>query len=130
MAEFTITMAQVSPKSKDDGAMDAKAILQMRREMKGVFGWKKDYGKLTSTDAAKKKREDAEVLADRFIRNCALAFGADAAVFDKMMAEFDKIRKDFGWKEDYGKLTSTAKASEKREEAERKAEDMLARMSS
>mmetsp|Transcript_36947 Transcript_36947/g.66456 ORF Transcript_36947/g.66456 Transcript_36947/m.66456 type:complete len:211 (+) Transcript_36947:231-863(+) len=109
--------------------MDVKTILQLRREMKVVFGWKSDYGKLTNTKDGRKNRFIAEAKADRFIRNCCYTVGGDVAMFDKVFAEFERVRNDFGWKEDFGKLTSTAKAAKKREEAERKAEDVLANMS-
>ena len=87
-----------------------------------------DYGKLTSTDDGKRKGAVAEAQADRFIRNCCVAFRGNLDAFDKMMAEFKKLREDFGWKKYYGKLTTTAKAAGKREEAEIKAEEALAKM--
>mmetsp|Transcript_4419 Transcript_4419/g.9557 ORF Transcript_4419/g.9557 Transcript_4419/m.9557 type:complete len:139 (-) Transcript_4419:283-699(-) len=96
--------------------MDAKTILQLRREMRAMY-----YAK-----GGKKNRAIAEAEADRFIRSCCNAFGGDAAACDKILAEFDAVRKDFGWKEDYGKLTPTGKAAKKRERAESKAENVLA----
>ena len=60
MPEFTISMAEAAPEPAVGGSRDAKAILQMRCEMKAVLDWKMDYGKLTSHDVGKKKRADAE----------------------------------------------------------------------
>ena len=70
MPEFTISVAEASPEPAVGGSMVANAILLMKCEMKAVFGWKMDYGKLTSHDVGKKNRVDAEFQADSLIRNC------------------------------------------------------------
>lgn len=76
---------------------DAKAILQLRHEMKSVFGWQLGYGKLTSTPEALKKSADAEVHADRFVSNYCVAMNENAGPFAKRTLE---------WMENYDKITS------------------------
>mmetsp|Transcript_7981 Transcript_7981/g.10425 ORF Transcript_7981/g.10425 Transcript_7981/m.10425 type:complete len:132 (-) Transcript_7981:1311-1706(-) len=130
MTEFTISLASPdAAKPSSSGSLNASAILKLRREMRDVFGWQEDYGKLTSSSDASQKREKAERQADSFVRNCCIAFGGDTKSFDQMIAEFDRVKEDFGWKTNYGKLTFTKSALKKRAEAEEKAENVLQKMS-
>eukprot|EP00756_Hemistasia_phaeocysticola_P014165 Hpha_TRINITY_DN15325_c3_g1::TRINITY_DN15325_c3_g1_i1::g.87821::m.87821 len=85
------------------------------------FGWQANYGMTTSTEAANKKRAEAEAAADQWFfaqlgRRCA-----QGQMFLSMRAYFDNAKAELGWKENYGKLTSTDEANKKRHEAESKA---------
>lgn len=131
MTEFTISIASAadSYETSDPPSMDAPTILKLKREIRAVMGWKEDYGKLTSSSDGAAKRDNPEAKATALIKNCCVAFGGDTDTMDKMLVEFDGLKKDFGWKENNGKPTSTKKGLQKRIEAEVKAENALKKMS-
>lgn len=124
---FSISIA-VESSELEDKRFDAAAIFKLRDEMRAVFGWKEDYGKLTTSSDASERRTAAELQADIFIRNCSRIFGGDSEKFGQAMSEFHRLKVDFGWKNAYGKLSSTSSAIAKRAEAERKAANAVFKM--
>ena len=126
MAEIDVPVASAFP---GEGAMDVLSVLRLRNELKYVFGWKRDFGPLTTSEGRRRGHALAEAQADRYLRNCFRASGGDADQFDRMMGEFDRLRRAFGWKEEYSVFTPRLKAAAKREKAERRAENALAEMS-
>ena len=115
------------PPTMSSGTMNGAALLALRREMQTMHGWKKDYGMTTSCAEASRKRAAAEAEANAFVIKAGDAFGLKAQA-ERFVAVWEKLKVDFGWKADYGLTTSTAKASEKRAEAERKADEAVAAM--
>lgn len=94
----------------------------VERQQKAVeYGWKLNYGMTTSTDQANKKRQEATIKADDWFFATMARSSPEGQQLLAMRAHFDKCRKDFGWQESYGKLTSTDASIKKRQAAEDKA---------
>lgn len=125
MTEVIISMDSIFPQ---DGVIDIHALFQARRELRVIFGWKIDYGKHKTTDYGRKSRKKFELQADKFIENCCRASGGKVEGFKSVLSKFYKLREEFGWEGNYGDCTLTVvKAAERRDQAERKAEDVLAK---
>ena len=81
-----------------------------------------------SSDGAA-KRDNPEAKATALIKNSCVTFGGDTDTMDKMLVQFDGLKKDFGWKENHWKPTSTKKGLQKRIEAEVEVQNALKKMS-
>lgn len=106
----------------------AAGVLQLRREMRGLFGWKENYGSTVNSSEATRRRGEAEVEADAFVARCAEVFGTDKEAIERLRAMHQRLRLEFGWRADYGLTVSTAKAVSRRAEAEMKADEAVAKM--
>lgn len=124
-SSLSVTIQVPTAASTNPPEIEDKVIVSLQEERKRrlvtEFGYKDDYGLGTSTAKANQKRAAATQQADEWFfaqlgRQCAMGTKLVAA-----RAFFHLCREDFGWKETYGKTTSTAQANKKREEANQKA---------
>eukprot|EP00040_Diaphanoeca_grandis_P002425 m.21610 g.21610 ORF g.21610 m.21610 type:complete len:137 (-) comp13476_c1_seq1:115-525(-) len=121
------TITQVSGQGEVAHGFNAPGVFQLFKQLRTNFGWKENYGKLTSSSTGVLNRRKAEEQALEFIFNMAEVFSKDLPTVQHMMAERERLKLDFGWKEKYDVLTATDDAAVKRADAEKKAEDELLR---
>ena len=107
--------------------IDIRGLLQSRKELRVIFGWKKQH------DEKEKGMWKSELQADRFIENCCRSSGGNVNELKRILSGFYKLREDLGWKEmsqhsfsSVAKsMMSDAKAEQKRDLSERMAEALL-----
>ena len=131
----TISMDSVYPAYHGKSvAIDVQSLFQARRALKVMFGWKidKQSTKHSKLIDGTKSRSECELQADGFIKKCCQASGGIVNDLKRILSEFYKLRKEFGW--DENKLTAARNAlevveavekMEKMDLAEREAEDAL-----
>eukprot|EP00581_Thalassiosira_minuscula_P000850 CAMPEP_0183743072 /NCGR_PEP_ID=MMETSP0737-20130205/65027_1 /TAXON_ID=385413 /ORGANISM="Thalassiosira miniscula, Strain CCMP1093" /LENGTH=448 /DNA_ID=CAMNT_0025978677 /DNA_START=458 /DNA_END=1801 /DNA_ORIENTATION=- len=75
------------------GNINVPALLQMRGELRYVFGYKSDYGRFVSAEASKRKRAFAEEQAEHFLKTCCRSsHNGDMEAYQNIMKEFHKRR--------------------------------------
>eukprot|EP00939_MAST-03C_sp_MAST-3C-sp1_P004943 g4943.t1 len=120
--EATTKLSEVKVSGFDDVAeKNVRTILNERRLREKDFGWQASYGKLTSMKKGNEKRAGAEAKADEWFFAQLGRASKIGQKFASMRSYFNIAKRDFGWKESYGKLTSMERGNKKRHEAEAKA---------